>query len=89
MVRKVRPADFDEWRRLRGIQVELSTVDDESVVVKQLFKWARSRKLIVENQLADIKLFNAPSERKVGRVLGVPLDFGTVQNSYRHGLADI
>ena len=54
VLHKVRPADFDEWRQLRRTKVKLMTVNDESIVIKQLFKFAKSRKLILENPLADI-----------------------------------
>jgi integrase len=36
------------------------------VVIKQFFKWARSRKLLIENPIADYKLVKPPLEPKEG-----------------------
>ena len=36
------------------------------VIIKQLFKWAKSRKLIAENPLSEIKLNKHPMEPKAG-----------------------
>lgn len=47
---------FDAYRAKRREERHRKTVYNEGVIIKQLFRWARTRKLIVENPLADIKL---------------------------------
>jgi integrase len=42
------------------------TLYTEGVVIKQLFRWANSRKLIVENLIADYRLEKPPLEAKAG-----------------------
>ena len=46
---------LDLFRAHRMISRHPKTVYTESVVIKQFFKWARDRKLLVENPLADLR----------------------------------
>jgi integrase len=57
---------FDKYRAERKATRHAKTVYGEGVIIKQLFKWARSRKLITENPLADIKLHKPPLVPKEG-----------------------
>ncbi len=57
----VEAVDFDAWREARGKVVKPVTAFDEAVLAKQLFKFAKSRKLIAENPLADIMLQEPPT----------------------------
>jgi integrase len=60
-------AHFDRFRaeRIRaGRQVK--TLYTEGVIVKQLFRWAKTRRLISENPLADIKLSKPRLEPRGG-----------------------
>ena len=63
---QVTAAHFDRYRVERKATKHPKTVYCEGVIVKQLFKWARSRKLIADNPLADIKLNKPPLEPKAG-----------------------
>lgn len=65
-VGQVTAAHFDKYRAERKENRHAKTVYCEGVIIKQLFKWARTRKLIVENPLADIKLNKPPLEPKEG-----------------------
>ena len=47
---------FDRFRALRARNRHKKTLYVEGVVIKQLFKWCHSRKLIVENPVVDYKL---------------------------------
>jgi hypothetical protein len=60
------PSHFDRWRAARRAEWRRKTVYNEGVIVKQLFKWARMRKLIAEDPLADIRLDKPPLEPKEG-----------------------
>jgi integrase len=73
----VTAAHVDRFRAERSRVMHAKTVYCEGVIVKQLFKWARSRKLIAENPLTDIKLNKpplepkpAPSFKEVNKLLG-------------------
>ena len=63
----IKAVHFDAGRAGRTDVVKPGTVHDESILVKQLFKFARSRKLIGENPLVDIKLQEPPRVSKPGR----------------------
>jgi integrase len=47
---------FDRYRSERAALRHRKTVYCESVIIKQFLKWAKSRKLVAENPLADVKL---------------------------------
>lgn len=63
---QVTASHFDRFRSERKAIRHRKTVYSESVIVKQLLKWAKSRKLIAENPLADIRLDKPPLEPKLG-----------------------
>lgn len=63
---QVTAAHFDRYRAERKETKHQKTVYCEGVIVKQLFKWAKARKLIIDNPLADIKLNKPPLEPKAG-----------------------
>lgn len=66
---QVTAAHLDRYRAERKADKHPKTVYCEGVIVKQLFKWARSRKLIADNPLADVKLNKPPLEPKAGPTL--------------------
>jgi integrase len=47
---------FDRFRASRTGVKHSKTLYTEGVILKQLFRWAKTRKLIAENPLADVKL---------------------------------
>ena len=55
---------FDAYRAKRSAVRHAKTVYSESVIVKQLFKWAKSRRLIADDVLAGIKLNKPPTRPK-------------------------
>ena len=55
-------AHFDKFRAARLVDHHPKTVYCESVIVKQLMKWARKRKLIRENPLAEYEVEKPPHE---------------------------
>lgn len=57
---------FDRYRAERMANRHRKTVYCEGVIIKQLLKWAKGRKLIVENPLADVRLEKPPMEPKEG-----------------------
>lgn len=59
-------AHFDKYRAMRKAKRHAKTVYTESVVIKQLFGWAKRRKLILENPVDDIKLNKPKQEPKGG-----------------------
>jgi integrase len=63
---QVTASHFDRFRGERRAIRHRKTVYSESVIIKQLLKWAKSRKLILENPLADIRLEKPPLEAKLG-----------------------
>jgi integrase len=63
---QVTPSHFDRFRAERRVDHHVKSLYCEAVIIKQLMKWAKSRRLIVENLLADIKLSKPPSEPKAG-----------------------
>jgi len=67
---------FDRFRASRRPACHPKTMYTEGVVIKQLFKWAKSRKLLTENPLAEFKLAKphleprpGPSLEQVDRIL--------------------
>ncbi|KKM05235.1 hypothetical protein LCGC14_1756190 [marine sediment metagenome] len=54
----------DAYRAERIIDHDPSTVYHETVVIKQLFKWAKKRGLITVNPIADYELNKPPRKRK-------------------------
>jgi integrase len=63
---QVTACHFDRFRSERKATRHRKTVYGESVIIKQIFKWAKTRKLIAENPLADIRLEKPPLEPKLG-----------------------
>ena len=63
---QVAAGHFDRYRAERRDSRHRKTVYCEGVIIKQLFKWARARKLIAENPLADVRLEKPPLEPKEG-----------------------
>ncbi len=63
---QVTAAHFDRYRAERKETKHQKTVYCDGVIIKQLFKWARSRKLISDNPLSDIKLNKPVLEPKAG-----------------------
>lgn len=57
---------FDAWRAERRAVRHPKTVYSESVIVKQLFKWAKGRKLLPDDPVAGVGLNKPPSEPKAG-----------------------
>jgi integrase len=47
---------FDKFRAQRTGVKHPKTLYTEGVILKQLFRWAKTRKLVAENPLADVKL---------------------------------
>jgi integrase len=66
---QVTASHFDRFRLERRAIRHRKTVYSESVIIKQLLKWAKGRKLILENPLIDIRLEKPPLEPKLGRSL--------------------
>lgn len=65
-VSQVTASHFDAWRVERRAARHAKTVYTESVVVKQLFKWAKTRKLVTDDPLAGIRLNKPPMVPKAG-----------------------
>lgn len=63
---QVTASHFDAWRAERDAIRHAKTVYTESEVVKQLFKWAKTRKLIADDPLTGIKLHKPRAEPKAG-----------------------
>jgi integrase len=63
---QVTVSHFDRFRAWRKPSCHPKTMYTEGVVIKQLFKWARSRMLISENPLAEVKLAKPPLEPRPG-----------------------
>ena len=47
---------FDKYRAFRKIDRQAKTVHIEGIVIKQFFRWAKKRKIILVNPVEDIKL---------------------------------
>ena len=54
------PGHFDRYRSVRKQTCKEKTLYTEGVICKQFFRWAKSRKLVSENPLVDIKLKKPP-----------------------------
>jgi integrase len=50
------PIHLDRYRAVRIVDHAPSTVCDEATIIKQLFRWCRTRKLLRENPVAEYKL---------------------------------
>lgn len=57
---------FDKFRSARKKIRHQKTLYTEGVVIKQLFKWAKTRRLIAENPLLDARLSRPPLVSKPG-----------------------
>ncbi len=66
---QVTAGHFDRYRAMRKETRRPKTIYNESVIIKQLFKWSQSRKLLMENPLLGIKLNKPPTEPKEGPTL--------------------
>ncbi|MDB5311566.1 MAG: Phage integrase, partial [Gemmataceae bacterium] len=63
---QVTAGHFDWYRAERKESRHRKTIYCEGVIIKQLLKWAKSRKLIADNPLADVRLDKPPLEPKEG-----------------------
>jgi integrase len=67
---QVTATHFDRFRAHRkDARRHRKTMYTEGVIIKQLFRWARSRKLLAENPLADFKLDKPRLEPRGGPTL--------------------
>jgi len=57
---------FDGFRTARAAARDPMTVYADGVIVKQFFTWARSRRLLAENPLAEVRLRKPPRKEKGG-----------------------
>jgi integrase len=55
-------AHFDKFRATRLADHHRKTVYCETIIIKQLLKWAKKRKLILENPLAEYEVEKPPHE---------------------------
>jgi len=56
-IHQIQPTHFDQYRLKRSQKTKSAkTIYNESVIIKGLLRWAKRRKLIRENALADIPL---------------------------------
>jgi len=60
---------FDRFRAHRKQDHHLKTLYTEGIVIKQFFRWARRRKLVLNNPLDDIKLSKPKLVPKAGPTL--------------------
>jgi integrase len=60
---------FDKFRALRKINHSKKSMSTEGMVIKGLFRWAESRKLLVKNPIADYKIEKPRLEPKPGPTL--------------------
>lgn len=60
---------YDGYRAARAAAVDAMTVYNDSVIVKLFFKWCKTRRLVAENPLADVRLKKPYREPKGGPVL--------------------
>jgi site-specific recombinase XerD len=63
---QVTAGHFDRFRAERRDERHRKTLYNGGVIIKQLFKWAKTRKLIADNPLADVRLDKPPLEPKEG-----------------------
>ncbi|OWK39831.1 phage integrase family protein [Fimbriiglobus ruber] len=66
---QVTAGHFDRYRAHRQKSRHRKTVYTEGVVIKQLFRWARTRKLVTEDVLADVRLHKPPLVPKTAPTL--------------------
>jgi integrase len=66
---QVTATHFDKFRAYHKQDHAVKSLYTDSIVVKQLFRWARKRKLIIENPLEDIKLSKPKPVPKPGPTL--------------------
>lgn len=66
---QVTAGHLDRYRAERNATRHPKTVYCDGVIVKQLFKWAKSRKLVADNPLAEVRLNKPPLEPKAGPTL--------------------
>jgi integrase len=66
---KVGARHFDQYRVRRTADCHRNTVYGDSTILKQLFKWAKSRRYLTDNPLADIKVAKPVAEPKGGPTL--------------------
>ena len=57
---------FDKFLAFLALDLVRKTLYNYGVIIKQVFKWSKSRKLIVENPIADYKLEKPPLIPKPG-----------------------
>lgn len=57
---------FDRYRAERKQERHAKTVYSEGVIIKQLFRWAKGRRLLADNPLADVRLKKPPTVPKEG-----------------------
>jgi integrase len=57
---------FDRFRAARKTDHHVKTMFTEGVVIKQFWKWCKSRKLVADNPIADFKLVKPPLQPKEG-----------------------
>jgi len=67
---QVTASHLDRYRAERKAIKHQKTVYCEGVSVKQLFNWAKRRKLVADNPLTDVKLNKPPLEPKAGPARG-------------------
>jgi integrase len=59
---QISPVLFDKFRQTRKADHSLRTLFHEAVVLKQFVKWCKSRKLIAQNPLEEVKLLKPERE---------------------------
>jgi integrase len=57
---------FDRYRAHLRSELALKTLYDMSIIVKQFYRWAKRRKMVLENPLEDIKLSKPKLSPKAG-----------------------
>jgi len=82
------PTFFDKFRSVRKEGRNQGTLHNEGVIIKQLFKWSKSRDLIAENRVADYPLEKPPREPKEGPSINeVNLILGALEGSDKDAIA--
>ena len=61
---QINPTDFDDYRINRKVNKSPKTIYTEAVVIKQFLKFCKSRKLIPENPLAELRLSKPKANKK-------------------------
>lgn len=65
LLSRITPTLFDSYRSWRSESVKASTQYHESMVCKQLLKWAVSRQLLANNPLENYKMQKPPSRHRI------------------------